>query len=155
MISPLLNGHDARHYASEGQQKGVVLALRLAEFSYLQKKLGMVPILLADDVLGELDSDRRSNFRKLLPPTAQTFATGTAFPSQEEEEIWETFQVSSGNFTILIPSAKMDDLSTVQWAVLIVGSFIMGLSKGGIPGAGNLTVALFVLVLEDAIGPTG
>jgi uncharacterized membrane protein YfcA len=49
----------------------------------------------------------------------------------------------------------MDDLSTVQWAVLIVGSFIMGLSKGGIPGAGNLTVALFVLVLEDAIGPTG
>ena len=49
----------------------------------------------------------------------------------------------------------MDDLSTVQWAVLIVGSFIMGLSKGGIPGAGNLTVALFVLVLEDAMGPTG
>lgn len=105
-FSLLLNGHDARHYASEGQQKGVVLSLRLAEFSYLQKKLGMVPILLADDVLGELDSDRRSNFRKLLPPTAQTFATGTAFPSREEEEIWEAFQVSSGNFTILIPSAK-------------------------------------------------
>ncbi|MEL0099676.1 MAG: TSUP family transporter, partial [Opitutae bacterium] len=31
----------------------------------------------------------------------------------------------------------------------------MGLSKGGIPGAGNLTVALFVLVLEDALGPAG
>ena len=31
----------------------------------------------------------------------------------------------------------------------------MGLSKGGIPGAGNLTVALYVLVLEDALGPAG
>ena len=31
----------------------------------------------------------------------------------------------------------------------------MGLSKGGIPGAGNLTVALFALVLEDAMGAAG
>jgi len=31
----------------------------------------------------------------------------------------------------------------------------MGLSKGGIPGAGNLTVALFALVMEDALGPRG
>ena len=31
----------------------------------------------------------------------------------------------------------------------------MGMSKGGIPGAGNLTVAIFALVLEDALGPVG
>ena len=49
----------------------------------------------------------------------------------------------------------MDDLSTLHWTVLIIGSLIMGLSKGGIPGAGNLTVALFVLVLEDAFGLNG
>ena len=31
----------------------------------------------------------------------------------------------------------------------------MGMSKGGIPGAGNLTVAIFALVLENALGPAG
>lgn len=105
-FSLLLNGRDARHYGSEGQQKGLVLALRLAEFDYLHKKLGMIPILLADDVLGELDAKRRANFRKLLPPSAQTFATGTSYPSNEEKEIWETFQVDSGRFNPLIPETK-------------------------------------------------
>jgi len=97
-FSLLLDGRDARHYASEGQQKGIVLALRLAEFSFLRQKLGTLPILLADDVLGELDPSRRANFRKLLPPNAQTFATGTAYPSEREEGIWESFQVQSGGF---------------------------------------------------------
>lgn len=49
----------------------------------------------------------------------------------------------------------MNELSGLHWSVLIVGAAIMGLSKGGIPGAGNLTVALFALVFEDALGPRG
>ena len=49
----------------------------------------------------------------------------------------------------------MDELTGLHWAILLLGSAIMGLSKGGIPGAGNLTVALYVLVLEDALGPAG
>ena len=101
-FSILLNGHDSRHYGSEGQQKGVVLALRIAEFSFLRQKLGVVPLVLADDVLGELDPVRRANFRKLLPPSAQTFATGTTLPSIEEEEIWETFEVETGKFNPLV-----------------------------------------------------
>ena len=43
----------------------------------------------------------------------------------------------------------------MHWTLLGLGSFIMGMSKGGIPGAGNLTVAIFALVLEDALGPMG
>lgn len=49
----------------------------------------------------------------------------------------------------------MIELSNLQWIILMVGAGIMGLSKGGIPGAGNLTVALFALVMEDALGPRG
>ena len=49
----------------------------------------------------------------------------------------------------------MSELTIVHWGFLVLGAIIMGLSKGGIPGAGNLTVALFVLVLEDALGPVG
>lgn len=102
-FSLLLDGRDARHYGSEGQQKGIVLSLRLAEFIYLKEQLSIIPILLADDVLGELDSNRRKNFRKLLPPVSQTFATGTSYPSIEDEEVWETFAVSAGLFQPLGP----------------------------------------------------
>ena len=49
----------------------------------------------------------------------------------------------------------MDELTTTHWVLLALGSFIMGMSKGGIPGAGNLTVAIFALVMEDALGPVG
>lgn len=49
----------------------------------------------------------------------------------------------------------MNELTSLHWVVLILGALIMGLSKGGVPGAGNLTVALFALVLEDALGPLG
>ena len=95
----LLNKKDARTFASEGQQRGLVLSLRLAEFSYLHKILQRIPLLLADDVLGELDNQRKSNFKKLLPDEAQVFATGTTLPSQKDKEFWETFRVSAGTFT--------------------------------------------------------
>lgn len=95
-----LQKRDARTYASEGQQRGLVLALRLAEFSYLRQALGRIPLILADDVLGELDKLRKANFRKLLPPDAQVFATGTAYPSESESAIWETFEVSDGTFSL-------------------------------------------------------
>ena len=49
----------------------------------------------------------------------------------------------------------MDALTYTHWSLLAVGALIMGMSKGGIPGAGNLTVAIFALVLEDALGPVG
>jgi uncharacterized membrane protein YfcA len=49
----------------------------------------------------------------------------------------------------------MEALTQTHWFLLTIGALIMGMSKGGIPGAGNLTVAIFALVLEDALGPIG
>ncbi len=49
----------------------------------------------------------------------------------------------------------MESLTTTHWFLLVFGTFIMGMSKGGLPGAGNLTVAIYALVLEDALGPAG
>ena len=49
----------------------------------------------------------------------------------------------------------MEELTHTHWVLLAIGSLIMGMSKGGIPGAGNLTVAIFALVLEDALGLAG
>ena len=78
--------------------KGACAFLRLAEFAFLREALGRIPLILADDVLGELDNLRKANFRKLLPAEAQVFATGTSYPSQSESAIWETFEVLAGNF---------------------------------------------------------
>ena len=49
----------------------------------------------------------------------------------------------------------MNELTITHWSLLALGALIMGMSKGGIPGAGNLTVAIFALVLENAMGPAG
>ena len=57
----LLNGMDAGPYASRGQTRTVVLAMKLAEAAYLKAHRGQEPILLLDDVLSELDPGRREH----------------------------------------------------------------------------------------------
>ena len=94
-----LDERDAKTFSSEGQQRGLVLGLRFAEFEYLKNARNRIPILLIDDVLGELDESRKSNFKKLLPKDAQVFATGTTFPTKSEENHWESFKVTSGAFS--------------------------------------------------------
>lgn len=59
----LLDDRPARTTASQGQQRTVVLACKLAEVRHLAATAGMAPVLLLDDVLSELDSERR---RRLL-----------------------------------------------------------------------------------------
>ncbi|MBQ6622242.1 MAG: DNA replication/repair protein RecF [Mogibacterium sp.] len=54
-----INGRDARKYGSQGQQRTIALALKLAEIRIAQEILGESPILLLDDVLSELDLERQ------------------------------------------------------------------------------------------------
>ena len=92
-----LNGNPALEYASEGQQRALVLALRFAQFTYFQEKSGTTPILLADDILGELDPARRERFWEAIPPDTQLVATGTSLPSDPEP--WQAFHVDNGTFS--------------------------------------------------------
>ncbi len=55
-----LGGNSARIYASQGQQRSLALALKLAEGEIIKKECGEYPVFLLDDVLSELDSARRS-----------------------------------------------------------------------------------------------
>ena len=57
-----VRGADAGDFASEGQQRSFTLALRLAQASWFHRRSGIRPVLLADDVLGELDPARRERF---------------------------------------------------------------------------------------------
>ena len=54
-----INGIDVRKYGSQGQQRTAALALKLAEIELVRKKIHDTPVLLLDDVLSELDSDRQ------------------------------------------------------------------------------------------------
>jgi DNA replication and repair protein RecF len=88
----------AKDFASEGQQRSLVLALRLAQAAWFQDKSGIRPVLLADDVLGELDPARRRRFWAAIDPESQVIATGTSLPDAELGA-WQVFQVADGDFT--------------------------------------------------------
>ena len=85
----------AKEYASEGQQRSVVLALRLAQAAWFRHRSGVCPVLLADDVLGELDAGRRRRFWSAIDPDSQVIATGTHLPDAELGT-WQTFEVKGG-----------------------------------------------------------
>lgn len=68
----------ARHHASQGQHRMIVLALKAAELTVLARRLGLVPILLLDDVSSELDPTRNARLMGLLDELgAQVFVTTT------------------------------------------------------------------------------
>ena len=88
----------AKDFASEGQQRSLVLALRLAQARWFQEKSGVRPVLLADDVLGELDPARRARFWSAIDHESQIIATGTHLP-EAELGAWQVFEVSDGAFS--------------------------------------------------------
>ena len=59
-VRVLLGGRDARSYGSQGQQRTAVVSLKLAEAALVARRTGERPVLLLDDVLSELDAQRRS-----------------------------------------------------------------------------------------------
>jgi DNA replication and repair protein RecF len=69
---------ELRLYGSQGQQRLAVLALLLAEADVLTDRRGEPPLLLLDDVLSELDAERREVLLKRLPPGSQTVVTATS-----------------------------------------------------------------------------
>jgi DNA replication and repair protein RecF len=62
---------------SEGQQRTLVLALRLAASRLLEAQFGTPPLLLLDDVFGELDIARRAALLEQLPANSQQIITTT------------------------------------------------------------------------------
>lgn len=73
-----LCGRQASLFASEGQQRGIALALKLAQARHLHLVQNRAPILLLDDVFGELDPTRRNRLLAVLPAESQSLITTTA-----------------------------------------------------------------------------
>jgi len=72
-----LAGRDLASFASRGQQRTAILALKLAELDVLTELDGRPPLLLLDDVFSELDPDRRSHLVRRIAALPQAFVTTT------------------------------------------------------------------------------
>jgi DNA replication and repair protein RecF len=79
----LLNEKSVTQFGSEGQKRTLAIALKMAQAEYLAGIHGSAPILLIDDVMGELDVRRRSGFLPLLEQTRRT--SGQVFMTATEE----------------------------------------------------------------------
>jgi DNA replication and repair protein RecF len=72
-----IGGREARAFASQGQQRTVALAWKLAEVEVVREVLRRDPVLLLDDVMSELDAERRAALSELVSSDIQTIVTTT------------------------------------------------------------------------------
>lgn len=79
-----LNKKDAKVFASQGQQRSIVLALKIAELKVFENEIGEKPVLVLDDVFSELDSSRQKKLYEHFSGT-QVLMTGTLFKFKPDE----------------------------------------------------------------------
>lgn len=80
-----INQTPARQYGSQGQQRTLVLALKLAELKLIESVVGEPPLLLLDDVLAELDLNRQNKLLETIQDRFQTLITTTHLGSFDAE----------------------------------------------------------------------
>lgn len=94
-----INDRNAGIFASQGEQRTIILAIKLALVEYIYQIIHDYPILLLDDVMSELDSKRQANLIKYLNDNiVQTFITTTNVSALEKEIIKKAklFSINDG-----------------------------------------------------------
>lgn len=94
----MLNDINLKNFGSQGQQRSVVLALKLAEINIFKKVIGSSPILLLDDVFSELDEIKRNNLLKYINTKIQTIITTTDIQNIDDDTIKKSkvFEILDG-----------------------------------------------------------
>lgn len=97
-LEMLIAGRSARGAASQGQQRSIVLALKLAEVRHIARRAGVLPVLLLDDVLSELDPGRRRDLLAALATAGlQTLITSSEPLADDLPRGTRRFEVTSGS----------------------------------------------------------
>ncbi len=84
-IGFFLNGIPVKDFASQGQHKTFLVALKTAEFHYIKQMLGETPAMLLDDVMTELDYTRATKTIRTVAGLGQTFITSTDMLNFDEK----------------------------------------------------------------------
>lgn len=102
-IQLIINQNPSKNYGSQGQQRTLVLALKLAELQLIEEVIGEPPLLLLDDVMAELDLKRQQQLLESLGNRFQTFITTTHLNHFDEKLLQEAqiFEVKRGKLTFL------------------------------------------------------
>lgn len=90
-----VNGLDARQFGSRGQQRSVVLSLKMSFLHLYYEEYSEYPIMLMDDVLHELDDVRQAGLARLFSLPLQAFITSTVAPENFPGD-FKTFRVVKG-----------------------------------------------------------
>ena len=100
----IMDSYSLKKFASQGQQKSFLIALKLAQFDYIKQKKGVAPILLLDDIFDKLDENRVNYILQLIVhhKLGQTFITDTNFEKSPQilEQLgvdFSAFRVEKGN----------------------------------------------------------
>lgn len=95
-------GRDARNYGSGGQQRMIALSLKFAELNFYNEKLGKKPILLLDEVLSELDENKRRALLTISQDVKQTIITSTHYPQllKTKKSKISTYLVENGKIKV-------------------------------------------------------
>ena len=94
-----LNGLKASAFASEGQQRSIALALKIAQARHIESLHGQPPLLLLDDIFGELDTERRNRLLMALPAHAQAVITTTFLDWVDHTASDAIFLLADGRLT--------------------------------------------------------
>lgn len=97
-VSFFINNIEAKKFASQGQQRTIVLSLKLAELELIKEKIGDNPVLLLDDVLAELDNNRQNYLLNAIGTETQTIITSvdTVLFGEKYLKDVEVFNVENG-----------------------------------------------------------
>ena len=98
-----INGKDLRSFGSQGQQRIASICLKFCEIHILEEELRTEPILLLDDVLSELDNERRNKLIEIIKNKFQTFVTTTniSFLDKLDVDFENRFLVKNNKITYL------------------------------------------------------
>jgi DNA replication and repair protein RecF len=94
----LSNGIDLGTFGSRGQVRTAMMTLKLAEAAWMKDKTGYAPVLLLDEVLAELDEDRRQDLLARVSQSSQSLLTTTDVQLFNPEMIsgWHRWQIDNG-----------------------------------------------------------
>lgn len=91
-----VNGIDLKTFGSQGQQRTGILSLKLSELEYIKSEIGEYPILLLDDVMSELDYERRAQLLLFIKEKIQTFITATDRKYFPDFKIGKYYYIENG-----------------------------------------------------------
>jgi len=107
-----IKGHSVKKFGSQGQQKSFIIALRLAQYEWLKNHLGVLPVLLLDDIFDKLDHSR---VERLMHLVSDNFFGQVLVTDTDAERVQKIFADSNLDFNLFeVNGGSVKELNYVE-----------------------------------------